>query len=74
MSTIKLKQSDIEKIVTNIVKENVVDELPMDVELDYTEPAPGKSELKLGLTDDGGYVLYKTDEGGNDVVVQKFQK
>jgi hypothetical protein len=74
MSTIKLKQSDIEKIVTNIVTENVIEDLPIEVEKDYTNPAPGKSELKLGMTDNGGYVLYKTDPSGIDIVVQKFEK
>ena len=74
MSTIKLKQSDIEKIVTNIIKENVVAELPMEVEKDYTNPAPGKTELKLGMTDNGGYILYKTDPSGVYTVVQKFEK
>jgi len=74
MSTIKLKQSDIEKIVTNIVTENVIEDLPIEVEKDYTNPAPGKSELKLGMTDNGGYVLYKTDSSGIDIVVQKFEK
>ena len=74
MSTIKLKQSDIEKIVTDIVTENVVADLPMYVEQDYTNPAPGKTELKLGMTDNGGYILYRTDPSGVDVVVKKFEK
>jgi hypothetical protein len=76
MSVIKLKQSDIEKIVSNIVNEQSLGEISED-EMDngdeFTQPGAGKIPLKLGLTDDGGYVLYKTNSNGQDEVVQKFK-
>jgi len=66
---IKLKQSDIEKMVTNIVMENLESE-PQNVE----EVAQDGVELKLGLTQDGGYVLYKTNPDGSEEVVQQMDK
>lgn len=67
--TIKLKQSDIERIVTNIVTENM-DNLD---EMDMVDSDNGM-ELNLGLTDDGGYVLYKTNPDGTQNIVKKFDK
>lgn len=70
MAVIKLKQSDIEKIAFNVIKENFnLNEQPISD--DVTEPAPGKEELFLGFTEDGGPVLYKK-ENGQDVLVKKF--
>lgn len=76
--TIKLKQSDIEKIVSGIVSEQM-DPLGSLEEIDnqsddMMEPGAGKMELNLGLTPDGGYVLYKTNENGENEVVRKFDK
>lgn len=76
--TIKLKQSDIEKIVSGIVEEQMdplgsLEEIETETN-DVLEPGPGKMELNLGLTPEGGYVLYRTDENGQDVVVRKFDK
>ncbi len=68
--TIKLKQSDIERIVTKIVTENMNNELD---EIDGMDSGEGL-ELKLGLTDNGGYVLYKTNPDGSEEVVKKFDK
>ncbi|MEY4572470.1 MAG: hypothetical protein RLZ10_1709 [Bacteroidota bacterium] len=68
--TIKLKQSDIERIVTKIVTENMNNELD---EIDGMDSGEGM-ELKLGLTDNGGYVLYKTNPDGSEEVVKKFDK
>jgi hypothetical protein len=66
--TIKLKQSDIEKIVSNIVSEN------LDINLDEVDtPTPDQTELKLGRTETGGYILYKTNEDGSDEIVRKFE-
>ena len=67
--TIKIKQSDIERIVTKIVTENMnnLDEIDS---MDSGEVM----ELKLGLTDNGGYVLYKTNPDGSEEVVKKFDK
>ena len=67
---IKLKQSDIERIVTKIVTENMDNELD---EIDGMDSGEGM-ELKLGLTDNGGYVLYKTNPDGSEEVVKKFDK
>jgi len=68
--TIKLKQSDIERIVTKIVTENINANLD---EIDGMDSGEGM-ELKLGLTDNGGYVLYKTNPDGSEEVVKKFDK
>lgn len=87
MSVIKIKQSDIEKIVSNIVNEqslgdntnNVnheeieVSEDETENEKEFTQTGEGKIPLKLGLTDDGGYILYKTNSNGQDEVVQSFK-
>lgn len=67
--TIKIKQSDIERIVTKIVTENMNN---LD-EIDSMDSGEGM-ELKLGLTDNGGYVLYKTNPDGSEEVVKKFDK
>lgn len=67
--TIKIKQSDIERIVTKIVTENM-DNLD---EIDSLDSGEG-IELKLGLTNNGGYVLYKTNPDGSEEVVKKFDK
>jgi hypothetical protein len=67
--TIKIKQSDIERIVTKIVTENM-DNLD---EIDSMDSGDGM-ELNLGLTDNGGYVLYKTNPDGTEEVVKKFDK
>lgn len=75
MAVIKLKQSDIEKIVTNIINEDImnVDEMsPVMDQDDLTEPGPGKEELKLAYTEDGSPVLYKTNPNGEDELVKKF--
>ena len=69
MSIIKIKQSDIERIVTKIVTENMNN---LD-EIDSMDSGEGM-ELKLGLTDNGGYVLYKTNPDGSEEVVKKFEK
>jgi hypothetical protein len=71
-NTIKLTQEDLKKMVQNIVKEQ--SELDEQSTNDVLKPGPGKMELNLGLTDDGGYVLYRTNENGEDEVVQKFDK
>jgi hypothetical protein len=68
--TIKIKQSDIERIVTKIVTENINGNLD---EIDGMDSGEGM-ELKLGLTDNGGYVLYKTNPDGSEEVVKKFDK
>jgi hypothetical protein len=68
--TIKIKQSDIERIVTKIVSENLDTNLD---EIDSMDSGEGM-ELKLGLTDNGGYVLYKTNPDGTEEVVKKFDK
>jgi hypothetical protein len=87
MSIIKIKQSDIEKIVSNIVNEQSlgenlnsiahegteISEDEMDNGDEFTQPGEGKIPLKLGLTDDGGYVLYRTNSNGQDEVVQSFK-
>ena len=66
--TIKLKQADIEKIVTNIVNEN------LDINLDEVDtPGSDAMELKLGRTENGGYILYKTNSDGSDEIVRKFE-
>ena len=70
-NTIKLTQEDLKKMVQNIVKEQQSD---IDEQSDILKPGPDKLELHLGLTDDGGYVLYKTNENGEQEVVQKFDK
>lgn len=75
MAVIKLKQSDIEKIVTNIISEDMMgmEETNPNPDMDdMTEPAPGKEKLKLGYTQDGRPVLYKTNPNGEDELVQKF--
>jgi len=70
--TIKIKQSDIERIVTKIVTENM-DNLDNLDEIDSMDSGDGM-ELNLGLTDNGGYVLYKTNPDGTEEVVKKFDK
>jgi len=70
--TIKIKQSDIERIVTKIVTEN------MNANLDEIDGVDDSSEngmeLKLGLVGTTGYVLYKTNSDGTEEVVKKFDK
>ena len=67
---IKIKQSDIERIVTKIVTENMDNLGEIDDSMEF-----GKGmELNLGLTPDGGYVLYKTNPDGSEEVVKKFDK
>jgi hypothetical protein len=71
MVVIKLKQSDIEKIAFNVIKENSnLNEQPISD--DITKPGPGKEELKLAYTEDGTPVLYKTNSNGQDELVKKF--
>ncbi len=71
---IKLKQSDIEQIVTNIINEDLhVDEVgPMIDQDNMTEPSVGKEKLKLGFTKEGNPVLYKTNPNGEDELVKEF--
>jgi hypothetical protein len=70
--TIKIKQSDIERIVTKIVTENMNANLD---EIDAVDDSSeGKIELKLGLVGATGYVLYKTNSDGTEEVVKKFDK
>jgi hypothetical protein len=70
--TIKIKQSDIERIVTKIVTENMNANLD---EIDAVDDSPeGAMELKLGLVGTTGYVLYKTNSDGTEEVVKKFDK
>jgi len=71
---IKLKQSDIEQIVTNIINEDLqVDEIgPMIDQDNMTEPGVGKEKLKLGFTKEGNPVLYKTNPNGEDELVKEF--
>ena len=70
--TIKIKQSDIERIVTKIVTENMNTNLD---EIDAVDNGPeGAIELKLGLVGTTGYVLYKTNSDGTEEVVKKFDK
>lgn len=70
--TIKIKQSDIERIVTRVVTENMNTNLDeIDVVDDNSE---GAIELKLGLVGATGYVLYKTNSDGTEEVVKKFDK
>jgi hypothetical protein len=76
--TIKLKQSDIEKIVSGIVSEQMdplgsLEEIDNESD-DIMEPGPGKVPIHLGLTPEGGYVLYKTNANGEDEVIRKFDK
>ena len=69
---IKIKQSDIERIVTKIVTENMNTNLD---EIDAVDNgSEGAIELKLGLVGATGYVLYKTNPDGTEEVVQKFDK
>lgn len=71
-NTIKLTQEDLKKMVQNIVKEqSEIDEQSTD---ELLKPGPDKIEMSLGLTADGGYVLYKTNENGEQEIVQKFEK
>lgn len=76
MAVIKLKQSDIEKIVSNIVQENYDLEEELGSTNDdfdnMTEPGPGKEKLKLGFTKEGNPVLYKTNPNGEDELVKEF--
>lgn len=70
--TIKIKQSDIERIVTKIVTENMNTNLD---EIDAVDDSSeGAIELKLGLVGTTGYVLYKTNSDGTEEVVKKFDK
>lgn len=71
-NTIKLTQEDLKKMVQNIVKEQ--SEIDEQSSNELLKPGPDKVELALGLTPDGGYVLYKTNENGEQEVVQKFEK
>jgi hypothetical protein len=56
---IKLKQADLEKIVSNVVKEQV----------DEQAPQQGGVELQLGVADDGTYYVYRTLDNGQDEVL-----
>lgn len=70
---IKIKQSDIEKIVTNIIKEDLNEIDPMVIDKDeMTEPGAGKEKLKLGFTKEGNPVLYRTNPSGEDELVKEF--
>jgi hypothetical protein len=71
---IKLKQSDIEKIVTNIINEDLeIGEVGPVIDKDFmTEPGSGKEKLKLGFTKEGNPVLYKTNPNGEDELVKEF--
>ena len=74
MGVIKLKQSDIEKVVSNIINEDLgMDEEVVTNDVDnMTEPGPGKEKFKLGYTKEGDPVLYKTNPDGQDELVKKF--
>lgn len=66
---VKLKQSDIERIVTNIVNENL-DTHNQEVD----EQVEDGMEVKLGKTQDGGYILYKTNPDGTDEILKRVEK
>jgi hypothetical protein len=57
---IKLKQSDIENIVSNIIKEQSEENAPQN---------KGAVELQLGIADDGTYYVYRTLDNGQDEVL-----
>ncbi len=57
---IKLKQSDIENIVSNIIKEQSQENVPQN---------KGGVELQLGIADDGTYYVYRTLDNGQDEVL-----
>lgn len=57
---IKLKQSDIETIVSNIIKEQIQEDAPQN---------KGGVELQLGIADDGTYYVFRTLDNGQDEVL-----
>lgn len=77
---IKIKQSDIEKIVKNIVEGQEFDdldsqiqpeELPQD-DFDYEDDNDGSGvELTLAQSEDGTFYVLKNAEGKNPEVVTK---
>lgn len=61
---IKLKQSDIENIVKEIVEENP------DINMDDEQPNDGPT-LTLGQDADGNYYVFKNGLTGNPEIVAK---
>jgi len=57
---IKLKQSDIETIVSNIIKEQIQEDAPQN---------KGGVELQLGIADDGTYYVFRTLDNGQDEIL-----
>ena len=57
---IKLKQSDIETIVSNIIKEQIQEDAPQN---------KGGVELQLGIADDGKYYVFRTLDNGQDEIL-----
>lgn len=77
-NVVKLKQEDIEKIVFNIVNEEI-NETPMgDMDTppvsNDTDAPHSDEKLEFGMTPQGEYVFYKKGLDGKDVVVKKFHK
>lgn len=60
---IKLKQSDVEKIVNDIIKENE--------EAEQTEQMSGATELTLGIDDEGNYYVMKNADSEKPEIIAK---
>ena len=58
---IKLKQSDIENIVSNIIKEQSQE--------NNAPQNKGGVELQLGIADDGTYYVFRTLDNGQDEIL-----
>ena len=69
---IKLKQSDISKIVENIIKEQDGQFDDFDTKVQPEElPGADAHELTLGMDDDGNYYVIDNAKSGNPEVIAK---
>lgn len=66
---IKLKQSDIEKIVTKIVNENKMDSID-SVEVETTEQNGDAVTLTLGKDKDGNFYVFKGDGSTPEIITK----
>lgn len=66
---IKLKQSDIEQIVTNIINEQQFDDFDTQIQPEELGDE-GQVELMLGQDEEGNYYVMKNDGGQPEIIAK----
>lgn len=68
---IKLKESDIQRIVTNVLKEQDFDDFDTKIQPEEIPGAEEYTELTLGQDDEGNFYVMKNADSNNPEVLAK---